>query len=83
MTKNVYVLSIDKENIGVYDSWRYAYLRMLHHMATRVNHWTPIDVIRENVDDRFVWMDTDTGECVFAIIDEFELNDCLPKNNYD
>lgn len=81
--KNLYAVTIGKEIYTICDSWRKGYLAMLENFKNTDNHWTVMDVIHENVDDRFVWMDTSTGECIDCIIDEVELNSGVPRNRYE
>ena len=79
---NVYVVSVRDEVLTTCTSWRNAYLTMLAYFFNHDGSWTLENITHDIVDDMFMWMNTETGECVPAVIDETELDDMMPPCRY-
>lgn len=80
--KTMYVLSRDDNAmLGVFTSWRNAYLGML-------NFYVGIGMVMKNVGtsfvaDEFVWLCPETGDSFTVYIEEVDVNPYLPPNPYD
>lgn len=83
--KVVCVVTINNAVWGVASSWRNAYRMMCEHFANEEHDWALDTIEPELADDKFVWMDTETGEVVFVVIDECVVDDIsvMPFNKWE
>lgn len=86
MSKSVVcVVSIDNAVWGVASSWRNAYRMMCEYFASNEHDWALDTIEPELADDKFAWMNTETGEVEFVTIDECVIDDSsvMPFNKWE